>query len=54
MDIIPKFADVILVQGMILASISVFFFIPQGLGVNEAGIVTALNIAGYTAAIGVV
>ena len=54
LDIIPKFVDVILVQGMVLATVSLFFFVPQGLGVNEAGIATALDIAGYSAAIGVV
>jgi hypothetical protein len=53
-DILPKFTDVLLAQGMILASVSVFFFVPQGLGVNELGIAAALKIAGYSAATGVV
>ena len=54
LDIFPKFADAVLVEGMLMASISIFFFVPQGLGVNEAGIVTALTVAGYSAATGVV
>jgi hypothetical protein len=54
LDIAPKFADVVLVEAMIMVSVSLFFFVPQGLGVNEAGIVTAFNIAGYAAASGVV
>jgi uncharacterized membrane protein YbhN (UPF0104 family) len=54
LEIVPSFADVVIVQGMVMASVSIFFFVPQGLGVNEAGIVTALDIAGYSAATGVV
>ena len=54
LDINPSFADLVLVQAMILTSVSLFFFIPQGLGVNEAGIVAAFEIAGYSAATGVV
>jgi hypothetical protein len=54
LDIQPSFSDLVLVQAMILTSVSLFFFIPQGLGVNEAGIVAAFEIAGYTAATGVV
>ena len=54
LDITPGFADLVLVQAMILTSVSLFFFVPQGLGVNEAGIVAAFEIAGYSAATGVV
>jgi len=53
LGIMPGFADVVLVEAMIMASVSLFFFIPQGLGVNEAGIVTAFTVAGYAAATGV-
>jgi hypothetical protein len=53
MDISPPFADVVLVEALLMASVSLFFFIPQGMGVNEAGIVMAFNILGYTAAAGV-
>lgn len=54
LDIAPRFSDTVLVEGMIMASVSIFFFIPNGLGVNEAGIATALSITGYSAALGVV
>ncbi len=54
LDINPSFADMVLVQAMILTSVSLFFFIPQGLGVNEAGILAAFELAGYTAATGIV
>jgi hypothetical protein len=53
LDIVPTFADMMLVEAMIMASISIFFFVPQGIGVNEAGIVTAFTIAGYAAATGI-
>jgi len=53
LDINPGFSDLVLVEAMILASINIFFFVPQGIGVNEAGIVTAITIAGYAAATGV-
>ncbi len=36
-----------------MVSVSLFFFIPQGLGVNEAGIVTAFSIVGYASAAGI-
>lgn len=42
----PKFADVVLVEAMIMASASLFFVVPQGLGVNELGIATAFEMAG--------
>ena len=54
LEIVPSFADLVLVQGMIMASVNLFFFVPQGLGVNEAGIVSAFNIIGYAAATAVV
>jgi len=54
LEIVPSFADLVLVQGMIMASLNLFFFVPQGLGVNEAGIVSAFNIIGYAAATAVV
>lgn len=53
LDITPEFADVVLVEAMIMASVSIFFLVPQGLGVNEAGILAAFSIAGYAAATGV-
>ena len=54
LGITPVFADAVLVEGLIMTSVSIFFFIPNGLGVNEVGIATALNITGYSAALGVV
>ncbi len=44
--------DVISISGMIATSGAVFFIIPQGIGVNEAGISTAMTFLGYSAALG--
>jgi 1L-myo-inositol 1-phosphate cytidylyltransferase / CDP-L-myo-inositol myo-inositolphosphotransferase len=49
----PGVIELIAVAGMIAISASVFFIIPQGLGVNEAGISTALAFLGYTASLGI-
>ena len=49
----PGFFDLTAVAGFISTSAALFFVIPQGLGVNELGISTALNIIGYTAALGI-
>ncbi len=49
----PGIIELIAVAGMIAISASLFFIIPQGLGVNEAGISTALAFLGYTAALGI-
>ncbi len=54
LDTVPRFTDTVLVEGLIMVSVSIFFFIPNGLGVNEVGIATALSITGYSAALGVV
>lgn len=52
LDIIPGFADVILIEAMLMASVSLFFFIPQGMGVNEAGILAAFELLGYATSTG--
>jgi CDP-L-myo-inositol myo-inositolphosphotransferase len=49
----PKVIDLVAVAGMISTSATLFFIIPQGLGVNEAGISSALSFLGYTAALGI-
>ncbi len=49
----PGFFDLTAVAGFISTSATLFFIIPQGLGVNELGISTALDILGYTAALGI-
>ncbi|MEO1259542.1 MAG: lysylphosphatidylglycerol synthase domain-containing protein [Bacteroidota bacterium] len=51
--ILPEFFDLTAVAGFISTSAALFFVIPQGLGVNELGISTALDIIGYTAALGI-
>jgi CDP-L-myo-inositol myo-inositolphosphotransferase len=48
----PGFIDLVAVAGMVSTSATLFFVIPQGLGVNEAGISSALSFLGYTAALG--
>lgn len=53
LDMSPEFSDVVLVEAMIMISVSLFFFVPQGIGVNETGIVTAFTIIGYSAAMAV-
>ncbi|HFA47768.1 MAG TPA: hypothetical protein ENJ95_01975 [Bacteroidetes bacterium] len=49
----PSFIDLTAVAGFISTSATLFFVIPQGLGVNEIGISTALDVLGYTAALGI-
>ncbi len=49
----PDIFDLTAVAGFIATSASLFFVIPQGLGVNELGISAALDILGYTAALGI-
>jgi phosphatidylglycerophosphate synthase len=44
--------DVVSVAGMISTSGAVLFFIPQGIGANEAGISTAMSFLGYSASLG--
>ena len=51
-DIVPRFGDVVLVAAMIMVSASVFFMVPQGLGVNEVGITAAFNIIGMSTSVG--
>ena len=53
LDIDPELVDIILVEAMVMLSVSLFFFVPQGLGVNEAGILAAFSIAGLAAASGI-
>ena len=52
-DIVPTFIELASVAGMISVSATLFFVIPQGLGVNESGISLALEFLGYTAALGI-
>jgi CDP-L-myo-inositol myo-inositolphosphotransferase len=52
-ELTPGFFDLTAVAGFISTSATLFFIIPQGLGVNELGISTALDILGYTAALGI-
>ncbi len=49
----PGFFDLTAVAGFIATSATLFFIIPQGLGVNELGISTALGILGFTASLGI-
>ena len=49
----PKMIDLTAVAGMISTSATLFFIIPQGLGVNEIGISTALSLLGYSASLGI-
>ncbi len=49
----PNVFDLTAVAGLIATSASLFFVIPQGLGVNELGISAALDLLGYTAALGI-
>jgi hypothetical protein len=53
LGLVPGFFDLTAVAGFITTSASLFFIIPQGLGVNELGISSALEIVGYTAALGI-
>lgn len=54
LDMSPGFAEIMLVEALIMISVSLFFFVPQGMGVNETGIVTAFSIIGYPAPAAVV
>lgn len=49
----PTFLSLVAVAGMISMSATLFFIIPQGLGVNETGISLALGFLGYSAALGI-
>lgn len=49
----PGLIDLTAVAGMISTSASLFFIIPQGLGVNEIGISSALTFLGYSASLGI-
>ncbi len=49
----PGLIDLTAVAGMISTSASLFFIIPQGLGVNELGISSALSFLGYAASLGI-
>ncbi len=49
----PSFISLVTVAGMISMSASLFFIIPQGLGVNETGISLALSFLGFSAALGI-
>ncbi len=49
----PGLIDLTAVAGFIALSASLFFIIPQGLGVNELGISGALTLLGYSASLGI-
>ncbi len=48
----PHLIELVAVAGLISVSATLFVVIPQGIGVNEAGISTALSMLGYTASLG--
>jgi len=48
----PSWVDMITVAAMLTMTASLFFIIPSGLGVNEAGISSAFVILGYSATLG--
>lgn len=49
----PSVIDLAFVAGMVSMSATLFFVIPQGIGVNETGISLALGFLGYATALGV-
>jgi uncharacterized membrane protein YbhN (UPF0104 family) len=49
----PSIIDLTAVAGMISTSATLFFIIPQGLGVNEIGISSALALLTYPASLGI-
>ncbi|GAB4252828.1 MAG: hypothetical protein Kow0027_17740 [Saprospiraceae bacterium] len=48
----PSVIELVAVAGLIAASATLFVIIPQGIGVNEAGISTALDFLGYSTSLG--
>ncbi|RMF15745.1 MAG: UPF0104 family protein [Candidatus Dadabacteria bacterium] len=48
----PSFGDVVLVEAAIMGAASIFFVMPQGLGVHELGITQAFRMLGLSAADG--
>ena len=52
LGITPSVVDVVTVSAMVALSGTLLFIIPQGIGVNEAGISGAFNLLGYAAALG--
>lgn len=48
----PSIADLVCVSAFLSLSSSFFFFVPQGMGVNEAGISTAFTVLGYDPSLG--
>ncbi|MEO1259880.1 MAG: lysylphosphatidylglycerol synthase domain-containing protein [Bacteroidota bacterium] len=52
-DIVPTFIELASVAGMVSVSATLFFVIPQGMGVNESGISLAMDFLGYSAALGI-
>ena len=49
----PSVIDLAFVAGMVSMSATLFFVIPQGIGVNETGISLALDFLGYSIVLGV-
>jgi len=52
LGIAPSVVDVVTVSAMVALSGTLLFIIPQGIGVNEAGISGAFNLLGYAAVLG--
>ena len=52
LSIDPAFIELVMVASFISVSAVVGFVIPQGMGVNEFGIASALSILGYAAILG--
>lgn len=52
LGISPTLQEVVLVGAMLMMSVSIFFFMPQGIGVNEVGISGAIVLLGYGATMG--
>ena len=50
----PGFMELVIVASFISTSAIIGFFIPQGMGVNEYGIATAMSILGYAFALGAI
>ncbi|MFB6307301.1 MAG: lysylphosphatidylglycerol synthase domain-containing protein, partial [Flavobacteriales bacterium] len=52
LDITPTFTGVLTVTAMLSLSASIFFVVPQGIGVNEGGVSFAFSLLGLSPAIG--
>lgn len=52
LSIQPQWSDLVAVGALVSTTATLFFVIPQGLGVNEAGIAGAFSILGYSTPMG--